>query len=89
DKLRGRERELWKRKEREEHEMERVLFYECFLLKLIAFFSLFFVVVASRYGNYTKGQDTGDIDTDGVDFVFIDSPILSHIENNIYGENQV
>ncbi|XLT00746.1 hypothetical protein HN51_050097 [Arachis hypogaea] len=24
DKLRGRERELWKRKEREEHEMERV-----------------------------------------------------------------
>ncbi|XLR24293.1 hypothetical protein S83_052193 [Arachis hypogaea] len=26
---------------------------------------------------------------DGVDFVFIDNPILSHIENNIYGENRV
>ncbi|MED6144955.1 hypothetical protein PIB30_020427 [Stylosanthes scabra] len=26
---------------------------------------------------------------DGVDFVFIDSPVLSHIENNIYGGNRV
>ncbi|XP_025624089.1 granule-bound starch synthase 2, chloroplastic/amyloplastic isoform X1 [Arachis hypogaea] len=26
---------------------------------------------------------------DGVDFVFIDSPILRHIENNIYGGNRV
>lgn len=26
---------------------------------------------------------------DGVDFVFIDSPIFRHIENNIYGGNRV
>ncbi|RYR57216.1 hypothetical protein Ahy_A05g022959 isoform C [Arachis hypogaea] len=54
------------------------------------------MVVAPRCDNYTEGQDTGDMEvlyfqayTDGVDFVFIDNPILSHIENNIYGENRV
>lgn len=25
---------------------------------------------------------------DGVDFVFIDSPVFRHIENNIYGGNR-
>ena len=45
-------------------------------------------VVASRYGNYTKGQDTGVQKRYKVDGQS-NTQSVSHIENNIYGENQV
>ncbi|KAF2313621.1 hypothetical protein GH714_012439 [Hevea brasiliensis] len=62
------------------------------------------MVVAPRYGNYAEPLDTGvrkrykvmDFEVsyfqafiDGVDFVFIESPIFRHIENNIYGGNRL
>ncbi|KAM5581394.1 hypothetical protein ABKV19_010554 [Rosa sericea] len=55
------------------------------------------MVVAPRYGNYAELQDLGvrkgykhmevayfHSYIDGVDFVFIDSPMFRHMENNIY-----
>ncbi|KAL4374955.1 hypothetical protein AHAS_Ahas05G0233500 [Arachis hypogaea] len=97
DKLREREREL--RKGRKEKSMKWKGYVDLEMLvpyQALAQHGHRVMVVAPRCDNYTEGQDTGDMEvlyfqayTDGVDFVFIDNPILSHIENNIYGENRV